>query len=245
MKSNLRYYVLAIMMVICIFRLTHKSQTLPTTATENVVVTTHNLSTKTANTIIEPINPINQITPEANLDNSFQTIPSNPNPTEEIPSYECVTPTEITLIEETSLESLKAQGWRFPQKSDYNPTDYAEIKKYYKNSIEADFDNNGIKDKAIFMVRTNLEVLEEKEQALFVLLKQKDSSYKIFYKSAGEGNLWGGLALQKAELIELGICKINLQSPAIENSFYGSCGGEIFYWDKEQGKFFSIYMGGC
>lgn len=235
MKSNLRYYVLAIMMVICIFRLTHKDQTLPTTATESISLTTHNLST----------NPTNQITIATNLDKVPQNIPGNPDLTEEIPSYECVTPTEITLIEETSLESLKAQGWRFPQKSDYSPTDYAEIKKYYKSSLDADFDNNGIKDKAIFMVRANHDAEGEKENAIFVLLKQKDSSYKIFYRHAGEGTLWGGLTLQKAEVVDLGICKINLQSPAIELSFYEGCGGETFYWDKEQEKFFSIYMGGC
>ncbi|MBI4853885.1 MAG: hypothetical protein HY819_18980 [Acidobacteria bacterium] len=242
MKSNLRYYVLAIMMVICIIRLTYKEQTLPTKPIDDQTQITPTVS-------VQPLNPTVAFNSNIASDytNNTATINTDSNTTlaeEDEPVEEsCVEPSDIKLIKETSLDELKAQGWRFPQKTDYYSETYTEIKKYYKNSLEADFDNNGLKDKAVFMLRDNHDAYDGKEHALFVLLAQKQTAPKIFYMKQGEGFVYGGLTLQKPELFELGDCKIDLQSPALNLSNYESCGGEIMYWDKEQGKFLSIYTG--
>lgn len=243
MKSNLRYYVLAVMIVICIVRLTYREQTLPTKPLETFTPTIEALQ-------IQPTNPNVTIFPENNIstahiaNNTPLNLDSNiPQTKETMEEYSCVEPTDIKLIEETSIDELKAQGWRFPQKADYNSETYSEIKKYYKNSIEADFDNNGLKDKAVFMLRNKPGAYEEREQAIFVVLTQNQGKSKTFHMDAGEGLVFGGLVLQKAELLDLGDCKIDLQHPAISISYYESCGGQIMYWDKEQGRFLSIYTG--
>lgn len=253
MIRKLGYYCLVVMMIICVIRLTYKDQTLPTKDINDFTPTLETAST----TSIEPTYPIAAIEPTTinNISTDYADSNNNINTdsnvalaeetqVSEIPEENCVSTSDIKLTKETSLEDLKAQGWRFPKKADYNPNIYSELKKQYKNSLEADFDNNGLVDKAVFMVKDNPEAFEGIEHGMFIALTQKQGTPKIFFMEVGQGLVYNGIILQKPEVLDLGDCgNIELQSPALEISYYESCGGQIMYWDKEQRRFLSISSG--
>lgn len=241
MIRKLGYYTLIIATIICIVRLNNKQQTL----SNNLM---HSPSITVSPT--EPVNsPANSLTTANNI-SSTPSETSNSSAVDTTPTSEnlpleesCIQPADFKLLPETSLDELKTQGWHTPTKAEYVPDDYSEIKKYYKNSLEADFDNNGLKDIAIFMVKKNLESMEGIEQGIFVVLTQKQSPAKIFHMSGGGGLVYGGLILQKPGIIEAMDCSLDLQHPGIALSQYDSCGSEVIYWDKEQRKFLTLFTG--
>ncbi len=230
MIRKLGYYCLVVMTVICVIRLTYKDQTLPTKNINNFTPTIANASTQPINSTpyVESIVTTKSISTNYSSNDTTISIDSNVPLTENQP-FSCVTPTKLKLIKETSLDQLKAQGWHL--------TDYK------LNSLEADFDNNGLKDKALYMVKDDADSYGEKEQGIFIVLTQKQSAPKIFYMSKGEGCMDQGIYIRKSKVIEVYDCKLNLQYPAIEFSRYQSWGVETIYWDKEQSRFLSIYTG--
>jgi hypothetical protein len=227
MRNTLRflgYCALVAISLICIFRLSYGSK-----QTNDI---------KQANLV--PIQALNN--PEPTLENTPQNVENIENTaTEE--TEEDMEEADLTLIKETSLAELKDLGWRFPKKADYQPEIYQEIKKYYKNEINGDFNGDGKMDKAILLVRDNENALESKESSVFIFLSQNKTSSNIYQSVSGDGSLSYGLRLQPAEHIELVGVSITLTNPAIEASPYHGCGGEIIFWDSDKNKFLMFYTG--
>jgi hypothetical protein len=147
---------------------------------------------------------------------------------------------------------LPPEGWRYPNESDYKDN-WENFRKSIPIPfrIEADFNNDGIKDNAWILIRA-----QKVGWGLFVFLSSKDGKTEIIqlddnpddshpqymgislvtpgkYKTACGKGYW---ECKQGEPEEL-----ELNYPAIDYFMYESA-NSIFYWDKGDNTFKNIWM---
>lgn len=149
-------------------------------------------------------------------------------------------------------EPLPPKGWRLPNKSDYIAENLKFMKGKIPSYVIADFNGDGIKDFALILIRNR-----SKKFGLFVLLGQKDGSYRLIKLDESKkefSHLNIGISLMTPGKYETACAKgygdgckpdepevLELKNPGIDYFIFESA-NSVFFWDKASNTFKRIWM---